>query len=253
MPNQEDKKAVRSCLWGTLVYPTKEFYYKYLEENDLISGFDSSDHCPLDKNMNRLYNGVDGWGEFDDKEYRILTDVLVDFLISPLHYLDIDEQEEEFQYKKPHFHLLFIFESMKSLKQVSELFATFKGVGAKKLDSRRKAARYLCHLDHPHKAQYDTKLVYCTGSINYYELINTVSDVNAEVGEMINYILENHIMSFSRFSLICLNQFPIWYNLLLNSKSYFIDKFIKSYAWEIENKEKIKQLENLAINAESEL
>lgn len=244
--DNEKNSKLRSCLWGTICYPTKDFYYKYLKDNDLVDHFRDSDNCPIDYNGNELYNGLDGWGEFDEKCDIILKNVLVDFFISPLHYLDIDDQEEVTQYKKPHFHLLFIFESMKSLKQVLELFQTFNGVGAKKLDSRRKAARYLCHLDHPHKAQYDPKLVYFTGGLNYFEIINTVNDVNAEVGEMIKYIMENNIFSFSRFSLICLEQFPVWYNLLLNSKSYFIDKFIKSYAWELENKVKIEELKRIA-------
>lgn len=242
----EEYAKNRKCNWATVVYPTKEFYYKYLKDHDLVDHFRENDNCPIDKDGKELYNGSDGWGEFGEKEYNTLLDALVPCCISPLHYLDIDDQEEGNPYKKPHFHILCIYETVKSYEQAKSFFDTFKGVGAKPIDSRRGAARYLCHLDHPHKAQYDKSLVFCTGGLNYYDLINSVTDCNSEVANMIDFIVENHIFSFSQFLRYCKSNNSEWFNILCNSKSYIVDKFIKGYTWELENAYRLDELEKSA-------
>lgn len=246
-----DYAKQRKQLWGTVVYPTEDFFYKYLNNHNLIKSYTEQGE-PLDENGQPFYNGSDGWGEFDEKDYNYILDSLVCCLISPLHYLDIDYEEESQPYKKPHFHIMFIYDSVKSYNQVLPFFQEFHGVGAKGLDSRRMAARYLCHLDHPHKALYNKEDVITVGGLNYYELINSVSDTNTEVALMIDYIVDNHIFSFSQFLRICKLNFPEWFTILCNSKSYIIDRFIKGYTWELENMPKLKELQRLALDFNSE-
>lgn len=63
---------------------------------------------------------------------------------------------------------------------------------------------------------------------------------------MMDYIIDNHIFTFRKFLMICKSDFPNWFSILSHSRGYVIDKFIKSYCWEIENIEKLDSLEKSA-------
>lgn len=80
----------------------------------------------------------------------IASELCVPAFISPLHDKDVNPTGED---KKPHWHVMFMFEGKKSIEQVQELFISFGGVGIEKVNSIRSYARYLCHLDNPDKAQ----------------------------------------------------------------------------------------------------
>ena len=70
-------------------------------------------------------------------------------LISPLHNKDTNPSGEP---KKPHYHVLLMFEGVKDYEtQVKPIFAEIGGVGREMVNSARGYARYLCHLDNPEK------------------------------------------------------------------------------------------------------
>ena len=79
-------------------------------------------------------------------------------MISPLHKDDVNPYGEV---KKPHYHVIVMFDSVKTLEQFAEFADTFGGVGKEKVNSIRGYARYLCHLDNPEKAQYNPYDVVC--------------------------------------------------------------------------------------------
>ena len=238
----------RSQNWGTLTYPTQEYYYKYLKDNNLCDHFRESDHCPIDFNGNELYNGAEGWGEFDEKSFQVIYNSQVPFLCSPMHYLDVNFEKDSTPFKKPHFHWIFVFDSVKSSKQFVEYLDFLKGfhaVGYKKLDSRKGAAHYLCHIDSDTKARYDPSLVIAFG-LDYFDIITSSSDDDNEVCLMMDYIMQNHIFTFRKFLMICKTDFPTWFTILTRSRGYIIDKFIKSYCWELENFDRLDNMEKLA-------
>lgn len=80
----------------------------------------------------------------------ILSDFHIPCLISPLHDKDVNPTGEK---KKAHYHVLLLFDSVKSETQAREIFEAFGGVGCEKVNSVRGYARYLCHLDNPEKVQ----------------------------------------------------------------------------------------------------
>ena len=73
--------------------------------------------------------------------------------LSPLHDRDINEETEEL--KKPHYHLLLHYTSLKSQRQVKEDLEPLGAVGAERVRALGAYARYLVHADDPDKAQYD--------------------------------------------------------------------------------------------------
>ena len=83
----------------------------------------------------------------------ILSGHCVPAFISPLHDKDFNVTGEP---KKPHYHVVLMFDGKKSVNQVTEIFQSFGGVGCEVVKSIRGYSRYLCHLDNPEKAQYNT-------------------------------------------------------------------------------------------------
>ena len=73
---------------------------------------------------------------------EILSSHFVPSFVSPLHDKDKNPTGED---KKPHYHVVVMFEGKKSDEQVKEVFDSIGGVGLEKVQSIRGYARYLCH------------------------------------------------------------------------------------------------------------
>ena len=84
-----------------------------------------------------------------DNWRQIIDDYHVPVLISPLHDKDINNGSGDL--KKPHYHVMFMFDGKKSDDQWNDIKSSFGGVGTERIESTRGYARYLCHLDNPEK------------------------------------------------------------------------------------------------------
>ena len=161
-----------------------------------------------------------------------LNDYHVAALVSPLHDRDTNPSGEP---KKPHYHVMLIFEGPKEFEtQVKPIFDDIGGVGREMVNSARGYARYLCHLDNPEKAQYDPAEVRCMGGADYYGITNLPTDDIKMLGEIMSYIREQEIYSFAEFLEGCQLLRPDWYSLAAFSRGWIIREYIKSLAWEKE-------------------
>ena len=155
--------------------------------------------------------------------------------VSPLHDQDQNPTGED---KKPHYHVLIMFEGVKTFDQVKELFDQIGGVGVEVVSSLRGYARYLCHLDNPEKAQYKTDdVLQCSGA-DYFSICNLPTDRYRVIGDMITYIVSNHVQYFGDFMLWCMENEPSWYRSLCDNSSYVIKEFIKSYSYAVKQEGK---------------
>ena len=161
---------------------------------------------------------------------KILQELKVPALISPLHNQDINPTNEK---KKPHYHILLPFEGKKSIDQVKEILEKIGGVGCEIVSSMRAYARYLCHLDNPEKAQYSVDDVISLGGLNYRTIIGSMADKNKCISDMIDHINENDLDSFAELVCYAKNFKQDWFDCLLNSGSYFIKEYIKSRTWKL--------------------
>lgn len=83
--------------------------------------------------------------------------------------------------KKPHYHLMLLFSSVKTLVQVHKLTDQ---LGSKELQPSydvHGSARYLAHLDHPDKYQYGTGAIEAFSGADVAALTAPVSDPTAEI------------------------------------------------------------------------
>jgi len=157
-----------------------------------------------------------------------LSALHVPMFVSPLHDSDINPTGEP---KKPHFHVMAMFEGKKSQEQVKEYFSTFGGVGCEVINSIRGYSRYLCHLDNPEKHQYSIDDVRAFSGADYIAAIGTAADKAKAIREMISYISENDIVSFSDLLEYASINRSDWFDCLINSGAYVIKEYIKSRTW----------------------
>ena len=113
---------------------------------------------------------------------EIVSDLKVETIISPLHDSDINPTGEP---KKPHYHVMIMWESVKTKEQVMKIFKSFGGVGCEPVNSIRGMARYFCHLDNPEKFQYPEENVITYGGADYFKLIGLAVDKYKAIREMI--------------------------------------------------------------------
>ena len=153
-------------------------------------------------------------------------------LVSPLHDKDMNPSGE---HKKAHYHVLLMFESPADYEsKVAPIFAEIGGVGREAVNSARGYARYLCHLDNPEKAQYSPSEVRCMGGADFYSITNLPTDDLKLIIEIKNYCRDNGVYSLAELMDLAEIHHPEWLSLIVMSRCYVIDKYIKSLAWERE-------------------
>lgn len=169
-----------------------------------------------------------------DNWVYIIENEKVPVFISPLHDNDVNANGDD---KKPHYHILVMFDSVKTVEQAKAFFEKFGGVGCEVVNSLRAYARYLCHLDNPEKAQYQIDHVVQFGGADYLSTISCSSDKAKSIREMIVYIEENDICCFADLCMWCSQNKSDWFDCLINSGAYFIKEYIKSRTWKMYHKE----------------
>lgn len=159
----------------------------------------------------------------------VLGDLKIEIFISPLHDKDVNPTGE---LKKPHYHVIFMFSSVKSDEQAKEIFELVGGVGSERIASIRGYARYLCHLDNPEKHIYDTKEVVCFGGADYYSVITLVTDKYLVLAEILDFCDENNIMYYSELIRWCrANKFE-WFRALCDGGTFMVKEYLKTLPYE---------------------
>jgi hypothetical protein len=158
----------------------------------------------------------------------ILSDWHVPAFISPLHDKDINPTGES---KKPHFHVILVFDGKKSISQVAEIFNTINGVGCEIIKSLRGYARYLCHLDNPEKAQYNTEDVRQLCGADYNSVIGLATDKYKAIGEMQDFCEQYDVISFFALAKYARSNRPDWHRILCDCGSVFMREYLQSRKW----------------------
>lgn len=159
----------------------------------------------------------------------VLREHKIPCLISPLHDKDNTAVGEQ---KKPHYHVIILFDSVKTEEQAREVFSSFGGCGCEVVKSMRGYARYLCHLDNADKAQYAISDVQSYFGVDYDNLIACASDRYATLRDIMQFIDDNKLRSFAHLLRYCRDTEPEWFKLLCDSGAYIIKEYIKSCFWE---------------------
>lgn len=159
---------------------------------------------------------------------EILSEQFVPAFISPLHNQDIDPDGEV---KKPHWHVVIMFEAVKTSEQAMEIFQKISGVGFEIIQSLRGYSRYLCHLDNPEKFQYPVEEVRSLCGADYAGSIGLVTDKYKAIGEMIDFCEDNCVDSYSELLKYCRTNRFDWFRVLCDNGTVVMKEYLKSKAW----------------------
>lgn len=167
---------------------------------------------------------------------QILGELQIPMFISPLHDKDVTISGEP---KKPHYHIILMFEGKKSIEQAKEIFSLvgavpppeIQGKSSIKVQSIRGAARYLCHLDNPDKALYDVDNVVSFGGADYSAIIGLAIDKYKAIDEIMDYCDENGVYSYRDLLQYCRKQKRDWFRVLCDNGSYVVLEYLKSASW----------------------
>lgn len=111
--------------------------------------------------------------------------------ISPIHDRDKNATGDD---KKPHYHVLVRFESLKSLEQVKEQYQYLNGTIPIICQSVRGSVRYFCHLDNPEKAQYKPEDIKVLNGFDVSEVNKpTDTQIYKTIKDIVKYIVDNQI------------------------------------------------------------
>lgn len=163
----------------------------------------------------------DGWQE-------ILSQQFVPAFISPLHDMDVNPTGEP---KKPHYHVVLMFDGVKTREQAQDIISKINGVGCEVIQSIRGYARYLCHLDNPEKAQYKQEDVRSLCGADYPGTIGLVTDKYKAIGEMIDFCEDNGIYSYSELLKYCRMERFDWFRVLCDNGTVVMKEYLKSKSW----------------------
>ena len=159
---------------------------------------------------------------------EILSDNKVPCFISPLHDRDINPTGEP---KKPHYHVMILFDNVKTTDQAQTIFSVIGGVGCEIVQSPRGYARYLCHLDNPEKAQYEPQDVTQYGGADYSATIGLATDKYKAVKEMIYWCMENDVYSYSELLEYAQEERFDWFRVLCDNGTVVMREYLKSRSW----------------------
>lgn len=155
----------------------------------------------------------------------VLTMYHVPAFVSPLHDQDLNPTGE---LKKSHYHVMIMFEGVKTKEQAQEIILDIGGVGCEVVNSIRGYARYLCHLDNPEKAQYSVDDVRALSGADFYGIINLAVDKYKAIDEMCEFCSENHIYYFNELSDYCrMNRYD-WFRVLCDCGAFYMRTYLRA-------------------------
>lgn len=129
----------------------------------------------------------------------LLGEMGLQALISPLHDSDKWESDDTSEppkhkkgdLKKSHWHIILIFDSVKSRDQIKEITDKLGFVGQLKVLSIKGSVRYLTHKDNPEKAQYLEKDIINIGGVDLDKLIKSKTDIENDDFSLFKSILDD--------------------------------------------------------------
>ncbi len=164
---------------------------------------------------------------------EILRDELIECLISPLH--DKDKNPNDDSTKKAHWHVVLSFKNPVSQEHAEETFNKINGVGCQKVKDFAQLARYLCHLDHPNKYQYDIEDVISIGAIDYRSLIMSGADEDEMLDEIFSAMDEQGLVTYSMVVRFTKKYKPEWRCLVYRKYTRQISEYAKGLNHELKN------------------
>lgn len=158
---------------------------------------------------------------------EILKQQQIEFVVSPLHDMDISDANTG-ELKKAHWHVLLCFSSVKSYEQVLEITKLVNGTIPQICNSFKGTVRYMVHRDDPNKAQYNVLDIQVYGDVDIVSPFKTSVSRYEAIKEMLAYIKANNIIEFQDLMDYAVTEQEEWFRYLCDNTAYVIQQYIKS-------------------------
>lgn len=181
----------------------------------------------------------------------MLQEMAIPCAISPLHDRDVNPDGET---KKPHYHILLLFDGNKSYDQIKEITDNFNASVPQKCLSVRGQVRYFCHLDNPEKWQYDERQIITYGGIDTTDLLKKSASYRySTITDMYDFVKANQITEITTLLDYCReNDLEDWFVMLCDGQATIVKEAIKSIRHQIKDNE-IDMLKEAFIRMETRL
>ena len=157
---------------------------------------------------------------------EILDDLHIPYAVSPLHDKDLDPDGNP---KKPHWHVILMFEGVKSYSQIKEITDSLNAPIPQAVNGLVGTARYLIHKDNPDKFQYNRAEIFCGGGFDIKELLDrSPADKRVIIKEIYEYIKEQDITEFHELVDYAFDNNEDWFEILMEGHTMVFDAVIKS-------------------------
>lgn len=145
---------------------------------------------------------------------------------SPLHDRDTNPDGTP---KKPHWHVMVAFDSLKTPEQANSISADVGATICQIVESPRALVRYFAHMDNPDKAQYDKRDIACYGGFDLEDMLKTSNQTKYDVlKEMLTYVKDADIIEYEDLVVYAMYNEPSWFEALADNCTYMVNAFIKS-------------------------
>lgn len=159
--------------------------------------------------------------------YKILEEKMLDFVVSPLHDIDVLENGTG-EVKKAHYHVLLCFKGNKSFDQIKEITDELNCPIPQQVANCSGMIRYFVHKDNADKAQYNIADMRVHGDIDIISPFKTASSRYDAIREMRAFIKEQNIVEFEDIFDYSAENNEEWFRYLCDSCAYIIQEYIKS-------------------------
>lgn len=161
----------------------------------------------------------DNWRDILKKEH-------IKFIVSPLHDKDVFEDTGEL--KKPHWHVILLFSSLKSKKQVQEISDKVNGPRPETVHDLGMMVTYLYHGDDEDKYQYDPSDIETYGDVDLNKFLQTKKDRYELIEDVFKYIRVSKITEFQDLIDYSLDYKKKWFHFFCDHGTYIFEAYIRS-------------------------
>ena len=151
---------------------------------------------------------------------------------SPLHDSDINADETQ---KKPHWHIVVVFDGKKSYNQIKEISDTINATIPQKVHNLQGLMRYFLHLDNPEKAQYDFKDIKAVGINAEVEVFSEKEGKLRVIREMIEFCETNDIRELCELFNYAMGNESSWFEALSLNSAMVMNMYLKSRRHKVES------------------
>ena len=157
----------------------------------------------------------------------ILDSIMTPWVESPLHEFDVNPTGEV---KKPHWHILMMFEGKKSFEQMKALLEPLNCPIPQIAHNAKGVVRYMAHLDNPEKHQYAASAIIGHCGADVAEFLKPTSACRYElIREMMSFVRVNGIVEFQDLVDYAMEErFDDWFPLLCDNSAFVVGNYIKS-------------------------